>query len=140
MPHKFSKWDRATPEERFWPKVEKQEGGCWLWLSTITRDGYGHFWLQGKLVSAHRFAYELLVGPIPSGLTLDHLCRVRACVKPEHLEPVTVRDNVLRGNGHSALNAQKTQCPQGHQYDLFNTYLIPSGGRGCRACERSRVR
>ena len=128
-----------TLETRFWAKVRKTET-CWMWTACLLRDGYGLFSVNGALVRAHRFAYELLVGPIPQGFTLDHLCRSRACVRPEHLEPVTNKDNVLRGNGLTALNARKTQCPQGHPYDLFNTHCNLKGGRVCRECRKRESR
>jgi hypothetical protein len=89
---------RTPPEERFWPKVCKTET-CWLWTAFKNRDGYGRFNAGGNQpVLVHRFAYELLVGPIAEGLELDHLCRVRACVRPEHLEPVPHRENLRRGS------------------------------------------
>ena len=80
-------WSYATPE---------QNSGCWLWLGATTDNGYGSFWADGRSHRAHRFAYAQFVGPIPSGLTLDHLCRNRICVNPKHLEPVTDRENILR--------------------------------------------
>ncbi len=83
-------------EARFWSHVEKAET-CWLWTSTITGNGYGHYSIKRVKVGAHRFAYELMVGPIPQGLTIDHLCRVKACVNPDHLEPVTQAENNRRG-------------------------------------------
>lgn len=102
------------------------------------RNGYGHLRVGGRgegMICVHRFAYELLVGPIPAGLTLDHLCRNRACVNPTHLEPVTCRDNLLRGESFSAMNAKVASCPQGHLYDLVNTYYRPDRyGRQCRIC------
>lgn len=70
--------------------------GCWLWTGTIERTGYGRFWLGGRQEIAHRASYALLIGPIPEGLTIDHLCRVRACVNPDHLEPVTLAENIRR--------------------------------------------
>jgi hypothetical protein len=89
-----------TPEQRFWTMVSKTET-CWLWTGGLSR-GYAMFWLDGKNVKAHRFAYELLVGPIPEGLVLDHVvargCKWRHCVNPAHLEPVTERVNILRGD------------------------------------------
>lgn len=127
-----------TTEERFWAKVEKTDT-CWLWTACTFRGGYGSFWFDGKLVRAHRFAYELLISPIPRGLQLDHLCRVRACVNPVHLEPVTGRENVLRGEGPTAFNALKTHCAHGHLLDEVNTYHSPSRplGRYCWTCKRA---
>ena len=109
---------------------------CWLWIGTKDGSGYGLLYINGHLVKAHRFAYELLVGSIPEGLTIDHLCRNRACVNPDHLEPVTMRTNLLRGNGWAAQNARKAHCPQGHPFDEQNTYYDPKGGRRCRVCRR----
>lgn len=128
---------RGDDVARFWSKVDKSSGH-WFWLGGKDKDGYGKMKINGRTVRPHRFAYELLVGPIPDGLELDHLCRVHACVWPEHLEPVTSQENVLRSPvAPAAVNAQKTHCPQGHPYDLFNTYLIPNGGgRACRTCRR----
>lgn len=125
-----------TPEERFWAKVRKTES-CWLWASTINSSGYGAFSADSTDVLAHRFAYELLVGPIPAGLVLDHLCRVRHCVNPAHLEPVTVVENLRRGESFSAQNAAKTHCPAGHPYDAGNT-IVRRGRRECRACVAAR--
>lgn len=128
---------RETAEERFWAQVEKTEM-CWLWLGTKNTGGYGSIWVHGHHVFAHRFAYELLVGPIPEGLEPDHLCRNHSCVNPAHLEPVPHGENVRRGTGgRDARERQlrKTHCPQGHPYDLFNTYYAPNGERACRACK-----
>lgn len=125
----------------FWSKVERRSGSeCWLWSGGLLR-GYGRFYIRRKYVGAHRFAYELLVGPIPDGLTLDHLCRVRACVNPAHLEPVTTRENWRRGESFSAMNARKTHCLRGHAYDEENTLQRKSrGGRLCAECKRERER
>jgi hypothetical protein len=125
-----------TVEERFMAKVEKTDS-CWIWTAQCTPGGYGRFKIGGRPLRAHRVAYELLVGPIPEGLVLDHLCRVRHCVNPAHLEPVTQRENVLRGDAVGAVNAAKTHCPQGHPYDQLNT-LMEAGSRRCLACKRSR--
>ena len=125
--------DQGKVEERFWAKVNKTKN-CWLWTGHLTWDGYGGFWLGKTEVRAHRYAYELLVGPIPEGLTLDHLCRNRPCVHPLHLEPVTVQINTLRVNGLAAKEARRACCPRGHPYNLFNTYRTPSGHRVCRTC------
>lgn len=138
-----------TAEQRFWPKVDKngpipeyapQLGPCWLWKSGLNVGGYGAFQVGRGKRAAHRFSYELLVGPIPVGLQLDHLCRVTACVNPAHLEPVTCRENLLRGETWQARNAAKTHCPQGHPYDAANTVTEISGSRSCRTCRNERKR
>lgn len=132
-----------TAEERFWMRVEKgQSGECWRWTGFIDDSGYGTMRVEGKKQKVHRYAYGLLVGPIPTGLTLDHLCRVRACVNPNHLEPVTHRENVLRGSGPSAKNARKTHCPRGHELTPANLYNEPGKlGRGrCRICQAEYIR
>jgi hypothetical protein len=116
--------------------VEKTDGGCWLWRGAINPKGYGKWPRPDGSRLAHRRVYELVVGPIPAGLQLDHLCRVRACVNPAHLEPVTNRENARRGEGWAGLNAQKTHCPQGHPYAGENLYVNPGGGRRCRECDR----
>jgi hypothetical protein len=95
----------------------------------------------GRVIGAHRFAYEWLVGPIPEGMELDHLCRNRGCVFPPHLEPVTHRENCLRAPGVASENVVKTHCPQGHEYTPENTRIIPStGGRLCKSCQRVHAR
>jgi hypothetical protein len=88
----------------------------------------------------HRWVYEQLVGPIPAGLVLDHLCRNPACVRPMHLEPVTQQENILRGQGLAAANAVKTECSRGHPYTEANTYRRPDGYRDCRECVNLRSR
>lgn len=93
--------NRRPLEERFWEKVEKMApDGCWFWLAS-TRNGYGQIgqWSKGTIDYAHRVAYEMLVGPIPAGLVLDHICRNPSCVNPAHLEPVTQAENLRRGAG-----------------------------------------
>ena len=106
------------------------ETGCWLWQGRITPKGYGSY---GKL-GAHRLVFEMLRGPVPAGLELDHLCRVRHCVNPDHLEPVTQRANALRGVGACAENAQVTHCPSGHAYEGQNLRVGTNGFRRCRPC------
>lgn len=136
-------YSRPSVEERFWSKVKKTET-CWLWTGGLTDTGYGQFFPSGRRqVRAHRFAYELLVGPVPEGLFLDHVkargCRNRHCVNPAHLEPVTNRVNVLRGEGPTAVNALKSHCHRGHPYDA-DTYITPQGWRRCRICKRASDR
>lgn len=129
--------EQADREARFWNKVDKHgplwNGTyCWLWMGACAGRGYGHLLTGGQWKYAHRFAYELLIGPIPIGLTLDHLCRVLLCVNPFHLEAVTCQENLRRGIGHGS----ETHCPQGHPYDAVNTYRDKLGKRSCRACWR----
>jgi hypothetical protein len=118
----------------FWDKVDKS-GECWVWTAANNGSGYGRFWLDGKMQYPHRVAYEMCVGPIPDGLVIDHLCRNRSCVRPDHLEPVTNAENQARG-----AHAMKTHCPQGHPYDEVNTYRTKTGRRMCRACNRDAQR
>lgn len=127
--------------ERFWAKVDKTEG-CWIWTAARSK-GYGRITIAGRGMYAHRYAYEQLVGPIPGRLELDHRCRVPACVNPAHLEPVTHRENVLRGESPAALHAAKTHCPRGHELTIENCLRrrVPHGhGRDCKTCHRERER
>lgn len=117
------------------------ETACWIWTAARARTkGYGDTRFNGKTRRAHRVIYELLRGPIPHGLTLDHLCRNRACVNPDHLEPVNIRVNILRGDSPSAINARKPTCKAGHPYTPENTHIDPEGRRICRECVRARER
>lgn len=130
--------DRLSPKptavERFWAKMERQGDGCWLWMAGRNRGGYGTFYVDGRDVKAHRYAYELLVGPIPEGLVIDHLCRTRACVNPSHLDPVTAEENVRRGEGPTAVNARKARCHRGHPLDFIDS----QGARQCSTCRTVR--
>jgi hypothetical protein len=130
--------DPDPPVDRFWGSVAKVTG-CWLWQAGTTSNGYGKFRLshRGRTVRAHRYAYELLVGPIPDGLQLDHLCRNRVCVNPAHLEPVTARENVLRGNSQSVVTIRAGVCVHGHPRTPENLYIFPNGKTRCRTCHRT---
>lgn len=125
--------------ERFMAKVDLTLR-CWLWTGTTSR-GYGYITVgkctdgSRRTTTAHRLAYEHFVEPIPDGLHVDHLCRVRNCVNPAHLEPVTCKENCQRGLKGRLL----THCPRGHPYDEVNTALRPDGRRGCRTCHRDRM-
>lgn len=130
----------STLPLRFWRKVRVLENGCWEWTAYLDKNGYGQFSIGPKTVRAYRWAYECLIGPIPEGLTIDHLCRFPACVNPAHLEPVTPKENYLRGYGLPALNARKTHCDNGHPFDEVNTYIYKGYQRHCRACNREFVR
>lgn len=123
--------------DRFWMRVDA-DGDCWLWTGPVDREGYGQLAMPGpRYVKAHRIAYELLVGPIEPGLQVDHLCRVRACVNPDHLEPVSARVNVRRSQSTAAANARKVTCNRGHLFDEANTRVTAKGWRYCRTCDRA---
>lgn len=133
----------------FWRCVRKTKG-CWFWTGSKNQGGYGTFGVNQRNVkfktSAHRIAYELCVGPIPDGYTVDHKkCKNHDCVNPAHLEPVPHRVNLLRGDTINARNAAKTHCLRGHKFTKKNTYLYRTKGtdwirRQCRACARMRQR
>jgi hypothetical protein len=130
----------ATTEKSFFERVEPiTETGCWIWKGYVRKDGYGEVSFHGKKKQVHRLSYEYLVGPIPLGLTLDHLCRVTCCVNPKHLEPVTAVENCMRGASCMALNAKKTHCIRGHEFNKENT-RISANGRVCRECLKVRYR
>lgn len=130
--------------ERFWGKVNKTET-CWLWTGAIDSNGYGMFRLATSAgVRAHTLSWVHAHGPVPDGLELDHLCRVRHCLNPAHLEPVTSGENTRRGT-IAAVNteraARRTHCVNGHPWDEENTYVVKAKGwRMCRACARERAR
>lgn len=132
--------------ERFMERVHKRPDGCWQWTGGYTSGqwDYPRFCVGKRdYVLAHRWAYEHFVGPIPDGLTIDHLCRNTMCVNPEHLEPVSNVENVMRGEGACAKNSRKTHCKRGHEFTPDNTYWKrnPNGrpGRACKTCVLGKV-
>ena len=129
--------DQDTLPARFMSKVLVDDNGCWLWQGSLNRNGYGLF-NAGKTVIAHRYAYLTTRGEIDPANQLDHLCRVRCCVNPSHLEAVSARENNLRSTSPTSENAQKTTCKNGHNFDADNTVLLPGGRRSCRRCDAAR--
>jgi hypothetical protein len=117
-----------------WRRFE-DVSGCWVWTGPIEKDGYGTVRIAGKKIRVHRLVYTLLVGDIPDGLVLDHLCRVRACANPAHLDPVTFAVNSAR-NSHSL----KTECFRGHPFTPENTYVRYGTQRTCRTCNAASAR
>lgn len=122
--------------DRFWALVARGDG-CWTWTGHSTR-GYGVFAMNRRKARAHRVAYELEIGPIPAALTIDHLCRNTLCVRPDHLEPVTARVNILRSGGLAAQELSRTQCPSGHSYAGSNLFRGSKGERMCLLCRGRR--
>lgn len=128
-------------ETRFFAKI-KQVGECWIWTGGKTINGYGCFRVGSlrngtrKISLAHRWSFERFNGQLTDGLECDHLCRNRACVNPAHLEQVTGLVNNRRSDSMAAMNARKTHCNNGHQFDKLNTYVIKGKWRACRACRR----
>lgn len=127
--------DLETLTRRWFTQGHPHE--CWPWRGRSISQGYGQLRHDGKTHKAYRLVYELLVGPIPQGLEIDHICRNRICVNPTHLEPVTKHENWRRSDCPTAVNARKTHCPAGHAYDDVNARTY-RGFRYCRACERAR--
>jgi hypothetical protein len=156
MPKGVYKHHKMDAEQRFWSYVGPHDDPtkCWLWLGgyffnhrgrELQGSRYGRINIDGVYVLVHRFAYELLVGPIHKGMTIDHVksrgCTSTLCVNPAHLEVVTMKVNILRGDSVCALNARKTHCVHGHPFDKVNTTVNKqTGSRGCRICAKLNMR
>jgi hypothetical protein len=121
--------------ERFWSKVEKTNY-CWNWKGRLNGGGYGQFWYKRKRVLSHRIAYEFIKGKISEKMTIDHLCRNRSCVNPNHMEVVTNKENILRGISPCAINSKKTHCKRGHKFSGDNLRINTNNSRSCRECDR----
>lgn len=137
--------------DRFWHRVMPEPNtGCWFWLGSLSpgpskdrSTGYGRIKVGDRTMLAHIFSYETFVGKVPNGLELDHKCRMPSCVNPDHLEPVTHKENVRRGNASkswSSMLKAKTHCKRGHPYSGENLYITPKGGRACKECQRTFAR
>ncbi len=132
---------------RFERKYRVEDRGyltpCWVWTGSTHRQGYGTFTISipgpKRTHLTHKIRYEHAFGPVEHGLELDHLCRIVECCNPEHLEPVTHRENVLRGRSDAAGRAVRTQCEEGHEYTAANTTIRSDGGRRCMICKRART-
>lgn len=127
---------------RLWSRVDKQSVDCWIWKGAKTDKGYGLINIAGHCTTAHRLAYEITYGPVPEGLTVDHLCFNTSCIRPDHLEAVTLRENILRGNGFAARQARQTHCLRDHPLNEANTYQYGNHRlcRPCRALASQRLR
>lgn len=130
------RWPVQTTEQRFWAKVVKSDG-CWSWKAQHTAAGYGAFWIGKRIKYAHRMTYEYVVGPIPEGLELDHLCRNPGCCNPSHLEPVTHGENMRRAVRNKY--QRKNSCKYGHDWsEPRNVYTRKNGYRWCAECARTK--
>ena len=128
---------RGTVVERFWRRIEPEpNSGCWLWIGATNGNGYAKLSVNGRMNEAHRVSYEMFVGKIPIGLDIDHLCRIRSCVNPNHLRILTRQQNVMCGQHPNVIRSRANRCLRGHTFD----YVDPRGHKRCRECRRQRDR
>ena len=134
----------AMSGDEFFDSHIRQDGCCVVWTGTTTKGGYGRLAVANSKILAHRYAYQRASGPIPAGMTLDHLCKNTACVNPEHLEPVSLAENILRGDSPAAKHARQTECSRGHPFTPTNIYWTRKANgrrtRSCRVCALERYR
>jgi hypothetical protein len=136
-------WAAIPLIDRFESKYAVDDNDCWIWKAGLKPNGYAQFWDTEKVGYGHRWSYTYFKGEIPNGLQIDHLCRVRSCVNPDHLEAVTMQENVARGELGSYLDTQKTKshCDNGHEYTPENSYQRTDiSGRRCRECKNDNNR
>ncbi len=126
-------------KNRLKSRIKIKKNGCWIYTRSKNKKGYGRLSAWGKLSLAHRISYIVFKGEIPNGKYLDHLCRNRSCINPNHLEPVTNRENILRGIGIAAINYRKKKCTFGHKFDKKNTLVRPDGRRQCINCKKRQM-
>jgi hypothetical protein len=137
--------DEALLRRVPWDRIEKYSepepmSGCLLWIGCLSDSGYALLRVKGKNKRVHRLLWEAERGVLPSSLTLDHLCRVRSCINIRHLEPVSARENTLRGICRSAVNSRKTHCHRGHEFTPENTRIEGLRLRRCRQCRKEQIR
>lgn len=137
IPTQFSRMIAMNETNRFWARVNKTEH-CWLWVGYTDRDGYGKHWLNGTTCIVHRWAYENYVGPIPKGMTIDHMCKTRNCVNVAHLRILSAVDNIRMGSP-GRYNKIKTHCKYGHEFTVSNTRVYKTS-RHCKTCCNNRMR
>ena len=128
------------PRVKILPRCLVDENGCWIWTGALSSTGYGAVRWEGRIWNTHRLLYIDLVGEVPKELTMDHLCRNRACCNPQHLEPVTQRVNILRGRGVTAENIAKDACVHGHRFTVEITIIEKTGGRHCKTCREKHIK